>query len=63
MKIATLTTRGRITLPKAIREANNWRPGTVFTVAETAEGVLFLVQEGPRKRRDRRKTASIFREC
>jgi AbrB family looped-hinge helix DNA binding protein len=35
-----LSVRGEITIPKAIRTARRWKPGTVFVVQETSEGVL-----------------------
>jgi len=39
MEITTLSTKGQIVLPKAIREARQWRAGTEFVVEETAAGV------------------------
>ena len=35
-----LSTKGQIILPKAIRDANRWRPGTEFRVEEVSGGVL-----------------------
>jgi AbrB family looped-hinge helix DNA binding protein len=35
-----LSTRGQIAIPKAIRTARRWKPGTEFVVQETHEGVL-----------------------
>jgi AbrB family looped-hinge helix DNA binding protein len=32
MEITRLSTKGRIILPKAIRDARAWAPGTEFTV-------------------------------
>lgn len=36
----TLSTKGQIVLPKAVRERQNWAAGTRLVVEETAEGVL-----------------------
>jgi AbrB family looped-hinge helix DNA binding protein len=44
METTRLSTKGQIILPKSIRVARDWRPGTEFTVPETAEGVLLRPQ-------------------
>ncbi len=36
----TLSTRGRVTLPKSVRDALGWDAGTQFVVERTSEGVL-----------------------
>lgn len=36
----TMSTKGQVILPKPIRDARKWGPGTRFEVVETAEGVL-----------------------
>ena len=36
----TVSTKGRITLPKAIREQRCWRAGTELIVEDTPDGVL-----------------------
>ena len=36
----TVSTKGQVILPKAIRERRKWGPGTRLIVEETAEGVL-----------------------
>lgn len=36
----TVSTKGQVILPKAVRENRNWRPGSKLIVEETAEGVL-----------------------
>ena len=36
----TLSTKGQVILPKAIRDARKWPPGTRLTVEETPEGVM-----------------------
>jgi AbrB family looped-hinge helix DNA binding protein len=36
----TISTKGQVILPKAVREQRNWRPGMILTVEPTAEGVL-----------------------
>jgi AbrB family looped-hinge helix DNA binding protein len=35
-----LSTKGQVVLPKSIRAAHQWRPGTEFTVEEHGEGIL-----------------------
>jgi AbrB family looped-hinge helix DNA binding protein len=39
LPITTLSTKGQVILPKAVREHRDWRPGMRFLVEETAEGV------------------------
>lgn len=36
----TVSTKGQVILPKAIRERRRWTPGTRLVVEDTAEGVL-----------------------
>ena len=45
--ITTVSTKGQVILPKAIRSSRHWEPGTKLTVEETPDGVLL-------------KAASIF---
>ena len=40
METTRLSTKGQIVLPREIRVARNWKPGTEFTVEETGDGVL-----------------------
>ena len=40
METTRLSTKGQIILPKNLREAHAWTPGTEFVVEETADGVL-----------------------
>jgi AbrB family looped-hinge helix DNA binding protein len=40
METTRLSTKGQIILPKAIRQAHSWAPGTKFCIEETAQGVL-----------------------
>lgn len=37
---AIVSTRGRVTLPIALRRKLNWQPGMVLTIEEIADGVL-----------------------
>lgn len=41
-RITTLSTKGQVILPQAIRQNRAWGPGTRLTVEETADGVLLL---------------------
>lgn len=36
----TVSTKGQVILPKAIRDARQWAPGTNLVVEDTGEGVL-----------------------
>ncbi len=40
METTRLSTKGQIVLPKGIRDARAWGPGTRFTVEETGEGLV-----------------------
>jgi AbrB family looped-hinge helix DNA binding protein len=40
MQTTRLSTKGQIILPKSIRTARSWGPGTEFTVEETPRGIL-----------------------
>ena len=40
METTRLSTKGQVVLPKGIRAARAWGPGTEFTVEETNEGIL-----------------------
>lgn len=40
METTRLSSKGQVILPKPIRDARRWRPGTEFIVEDTADGVL-----------------------
>jgi AbrB family looped-hinge helix DNA binding protein len=40
METTRLSSKGQVILPKSVREAHRWRPGTEFRVESTDEGVL-----------------------
>ncbi len=40
METTVLSTKGQLILPKNIREARAWGPGTQFVVQETKDGIL-----------------------
>ncbi|MGA2131321.1 MAG: AbrB/MazE/SpoVT family DNA-binding domain-containing protein [Bryobacteraceae bacterium] len=40
MKTARLLSKGRLTLPKAIRDAHHWDAGTEFAVEDTPGGIV-----------------------
>ena len=44
-----LSSKGRVIIPKAVREARRWNPGTRPTVQETREGVLLKPASPPEK--------------
>lgn len=45
-----LSVKGQVVIPKALREARCWEPGTRFTVHETPEGLLLTPVTGGPKR-------------
>lgn len=46
-----LSQKGQVVLPKALRDACRWNPGTLLHVRETPEGLL-LTAAAPLKTRD-----------
>lgn len=40
MPATLLSVKGQVVIPKALREARHWAPGTRFEIHETPEGVL-----------------------
>ena len=40
METTRLSSKGQIVLPKSIRDAHRWLPGTELVVEDTADGVL-----------------------
>jgi len=40
METTRLSSKGQIILPKAVREAHHWAPGTDFSVEDVGDGVL-----------------------
>jgi len=40
MTSTKLSTKGQIVLPRSLREARQWRPGTEFLIEERPDGVL-----------------------
>lgn len=50
-----LSTRGRATLPKALRQQLGWKPGTRLLVVDTPAGVV-LKKTGKARRRKPRAT-------
>lgn len=40
MSTSRLSTKGQLILPKEIRAARAWGPGTEFTIEESADGIL-----------------------
>jgi len=48
IQITKLSARGQIAIPKAIRTARRWKPGTEFVVQETNEGILLKPKKAPK---------------
>lgn len=40
MDVTKLSSKGQIVLPKALRDAHKWQPGTEFAIEEAADGLL-----------------------
>ena len=40
METTRLSTKGQIVVPRVIRDARQWRPGTEFLVEEVSDGIL-----------------------
>jgi AbrB family looped-hinge helix DNA binding protein len=40
MEITKLSSKGQLVLPKRLREAHNWQPGTKFLIEEGSDGLL-----------------------
>ena len=40
MDKTTLSSKGQVILPKSVRQAHNWIPGTEFSVEDVEDGVL-----------------------
>lgn len=40
METTTLSSKGQIIIPKALRDSRHWRPGTKFLIEETAAGLV-----------------------
>lgn len=40
MDTTKLSSKGQVILPKPIRDAHAWRPGTEFVVEDTPDGIL-----------------------
>jgi AbrB family looped-hinge helix DNA binding protein len=40
METTRLSTKGQVIIPKAVREARSWSPGTRLIVEQTKEGIL-----------------------
>ena len=49
MQTTLLSSKGQVIIPKAVREARRWNPGTRLTVQETHEGVLLKPAAPPEK--------------
>lgn len=53
VEITRLSSKGQIVLPKALRDASHWGPGTEFTVEAAKDGVFLRhVQSFPPTRLD-----------
>lgn len=51
MGVTTLSSKGQVILPKAVRDARNWEPGTRFEIEEVQGGVLLRpVRKSPPSR-------------
>ena len=44
METTKLSSKGQVVLPKSVREAHGWAPGTEFVVESTPDGVRLRAQ-------------------
>jgi AbrB family looped-hinge helix DNA binding protein len=56
MQTTRLSTKGQIILPKSIRSARSWGPGTEFNLEETERGILLT----PKKAFPETKIEDVF---
>ena len=56
MEKTTLSSKGQVILPKSVRQARNWTPGTEFSVESFDDGVLLR----PLKPFPRTELESVF---
>ncbi len=40
METTKLSSKGQIIIPKAVRDARGWGPGTTFEIEETKDGIM-----------------------
>lgn len=40
METTKLSSKGQVIIPKSVREAHRWEPGTEFTIEDTPQGIL-----------------------
>lgn len=40
METARLSSKGQVVVPKSVREARHWQPGTEFSVEDVSGGIL-----------------------
>jgi AbrB family looped-hinge helix DNA binding protein len=45
-----LSAKGQVVIPKTVRDAHHWAPGTEFTVIERPDGILLKPTEPPRRK-------------
>ena len=44
METAKLSAKGRVILPRSVRDTYGWKPGTEFVIESTPDGVLLRVK-------------------
>jgi AbrB family looped-hinge helix DNA binding protein len=42
MESVKLSSKGQVVIPKEIREAKHWQPGTTFNIVSTAGGLMLM---------------------
>lgn len=49
MERTKLSSKGQVIIPKIVRDAHGWRPGTELVVEDTGEGVLLRPAAPPKR--------------
>jgi AbrB family looped-hinge helix DNA binding protein len=49
-QITKLSTKGQVVLPKSLRAAHRWKPGTEFLVQEREGGILLVPKANAKSR-------------
>ena len=57
-QITKLSSKGQVSIPKALRTARRWKAGTEFVIEETSDGVLLKPRKAVKPKPGEKKIAS-----